>query len=99
MSGNRGLCLTCKMEGSALIINLPFPDHAESEVPTSLCPCTTSAGQGRVHDRLLRRASLFLALLVHLRTLYVLQPSRVNCSQTLFKFLHLSLNGPKWIRT
>lgn len=66
-------------------------------IPTSLCPGAPSAGQGRVRERLLRRASLFLALLIHLRALYVLQPSRVNCSQTLFKFLHLSLNGPKWM--
>lgn len=80
-------------------IKIPFPDHVESEIPTSLCPCATSAGQGCVLDRLLRRASLFLALLIHLGALYVLQPSRVNCSQTLFKFLHLSLNGPKWTRT
>lgn len=52
-----------------------------------------------MHDCLLGRASLSLALLTHLRTLHVLQPSRVNCSQTLFKFLHLSLNAPKRIRT
>lgn len=68
-----------------------------SETRTPLCPGATCAGQGSVHHCFLRSASLFLVVLVHLRTLYVLQPSCVNCSQALFKFIHLSLNRPKWI--
>lgn len=58
---------------------------------TSLCPRTASGRQRCTCDRLLSGSSFFLVLLIHLRTLYILQPPCVNRSQPLFKLIYLGL--------